>query len=377
MMKVLIHGFYGAGNAGDDAILHSIIRTLKQVDHQIEIVVIAWSKNIKAYYGDEKIDYIYGLNFKRITQALKESALLIVGGGGLFQDYNTFAPENLFSDQKGALNYYSAPIILAKMLNVKTMLYAVGIGPLASEESKRAMKWIGEIADEITVRDTTSFQLLTSLGITKHQLSADPAIILPAARSTSVAPFVKRTPSHKYIGLNLRQWSYDRKSAKQAEYQLISILNHLSKRYEVTFVIMTFNKLPSELEKARTLAQRLKGDSLILPYDGSPAEYKAVCKRVDLMIAMRLHASIFALSEGVPSIGLSYDDKVSGLYQELDLKPYCFPIEKIDVSSLRMIIEDCLTNPQNHRQLIQDNVTALQERERINQTVLMKMLGGM
>ncbi|MGP3610271.1 polysaccharide pyruvyl transferase family protein [Anoxybacillus sp. PDR2] len=375
-MKVLIHGFYGAGNAGDDAILHSIIRTLKQVNHQIEIVVIAWSKNIKAYYGDEKIDYIYGLDFKRIAQALKESALLIVGGGGLFQDYNTFAPENLFIDQKGALNYYSAPIILAKMLNIKTMLYAVGVGPLASEESKRAMKWIGEMVDSITVRDAASAQLLTSLGISKQQLSADPVITLPAADQTNFS-LNKKTSLHKYIGLNLRNWSYDRKSAKKAEHQLISVLNQLSEKYLVTFVIMSFNKLPSELEKARQLAKRLKGDSLILPYDCSPEEYKSMCRELDLMIAMRLHASIFALSEGVPSIGLSYDDKVSGLYQELDLKPYCFPIEEIDISSLRMLIEDCLINPQNHRRLIQDNVTVLQERERINQTVLMKMLGGM
>ncbi|TES46075.1 hypothetical protein E2L07_19755 [Halalkalibacterium halodurans] len=179
-MKVLIHGFYGAGNAGDDAILHVIINQLQSINKNVEVTVVIRSKQLKPYYGTANVNYILGLNFEEITKVLKESSLLIVGGGGLFQDYNESHPENLFHNQEGALNYYLAPIILAKMLNVKTMLYGVGIGPLSQEDSLKTMKWIADIVDAITVRDQDSFQILNSLGITKHVLSADPALQLRA-----------------------------------------------------------------------------------------------------------------------------------------------------------------------------------------------------
>ena len=45
MTKILISGFYGSGNVGDEAILESMINRIKKIDSETELTVI--SKNQK------------------------------------------------------------------------------------------------------------------------------------------------------------------------------------------------------------------------------------------------------------------------------------------------------------------------------------------
>lgn len=371
-MKVFIHGFYGAGNAGDDAILHAIIDRLKQIYPSTKIAVSIRSKNIKAYFGEESIEYVLGTDIAGVSRIVKECSLVIVGGGGLFQDYNTFEPENLFLRQKGAINYYSYPIIIAKMLNIKVMLYAVGIGPLTSAASQTAMKWIADNVDEITVRDQQSYQLLQDLGVKHHVLSADPVINLDSA--TVKLPQSLAKSSGLKVGLNLRNWSYATDKLKQLEHQLIPLLNNLSDVHTIHYYIFPFNNLPSEVEKAKQLAKQLTGKVDIIPYSVSPQEYKYYFKQLDLLVAMRLHASIFAIYEGVPSIGISYDDKVSLFYEEHQLEHYCFSLYEDNFPELRDLLSDCIIRPDYHKNVLKDKLGLLLKRETENRRILRRAL---
>ncbi|WP_339149675.1 MULTISPECIES: polysaccharide pyruvyl transferase family protein [unclassified Sutcliffiella] len=371
-MKVFIHGFYGAGNAGDDAILHSIIDRLKQINPNIDIAVSIRSKNIQAYFGEESIDYVLGTDIAGVSRIIKESSLVIVGGGGLFQDYNSFEPENLFLRQKGAINYYSYPIIVAKMLNIKVMLYAVGIGPLTSSQSQTAMKWIADNVDEITVRDQQSYNLLQKLGVTHQVLSADPVIKLESVQ-VKLPKNLAKSPGLK-VGLNLRNWSYASEKLKKLEHQLIPLLNNLATVYPIHYYIFPFNNLPSEVEKAKQLAMQLTGKVDIIPYTVSPKEYKYYFKQMDLLVAMRLHASIFAIYEGVPSIGISYDDKVSLFYEEHELENYCFSLYGENFRELHQLLLDCIKRPDYHKSMLKDKLALLLKREEENKRVLMRAL---
>jgi polysaccharide pyruvyl transferase WcaK-like protein len=52
----------------------------------------------------------------------------------------------------------------------------------------------------------------------------------------------------------------------------------------------------------------------LIPVAGRhPREIMAEAGRCDLMIAMRLHALIFAAAQGVPCIAINYDPKVEAL----------------------------------------------------------------
>ncbi|MEA3322035.1 MAG: polysaccharide pyruvyl transferase family protein [Bacillota bacterium] len=370
-MKLFIHGFYGAGNAGDDAILEAIIETVKEIDNNMEIVVSIRSKNIPAYYGKESIQYVLGTDIPSVSKELETCSLLIVGGGGLFQDYNSFDPGNLFTNQRGAINYYTYPIILAKMMAIRVMFYGIGVGPLEKPASRTAMRWIGELADDITVRDMESYQLLKEVGVTKQVLTADPVTRL----GSTYTPDANSMENNKQlkIGINLRNWTYAEEDAKMFQQQLIRYLHFLAKAFPISYYVMPFNKLPSELVKAEQIARRL-GNAEVIPYNSSPKEYKYLCQQLDLMIAMRLHANIFSIYEGVPSVGISYDGKVEQFFQEINLTTYCHSLSNYDLSSFKQIIQDILNNPAHHRKVVQDNLSVLKEREKMNKEVLAKAI---
>lgn len=370
-MKLFIHGFYGAGNAGDDAILEAMIETIKEINNTIKIVVSIRSKNIPAYYGKESIHYVLGSDIPSVSKELETCSLLLVGGGGLFQDYNSFDPANLFTNQRGAINYYTYPIILAKMMAKRVMFYGIGVGPLDQPSSRTAMKWIGELADDITVRDMESFQLLKEVGITKQQLTADPVTRL----DSTYAPAAEAIKNNKLlkIGVNLRNWTYAEHDAKIFQQRLIRYLRMLAKTLPITYYVMPFNKLPSEVVKAEQIAKKL-GDAEVLPYSSSPKEYKCLCQQLDLMIAMRLHANIFSVYEGVPSIGISYDGKVEQFFQELHLTDYCHSLSNFAFSPMKQIIQDILNQPNHHKKVIQDKLTILKEREKMNKETLIKAI---
>ncbi|MFZ5753320.1 MAG: polysaccharide pyruvyl transferase CsaB, partial [Bacillota bacterium] len=41
MSRVVLSGYYGFNNAGDEAILYAIIRTLRKIEPEIEITVLS------------------------------------------------------------------------------------------------------------------------------------------------------------------------------------------------------------------------------------------------------------------------------------------------------------------------------------------------
>ncbi|ART75837.1 hypothetical protein B4U37_07250 [Sutcliffiella horikoshii] len=370
-MKIFIHGFYGAGNAGDDAILEAIIETIKEINGKIEIVVSIRSKNIPAYYGKESIQYVLGTDIPAVSKELETCSLLIVGGGGLFQDYNSFDPGNLFTNQRGAINYYTYPIILAKMMAIRVMFYGIGVGPLQQPISRTAMKWIGELADDITVRDMESYQLLKEVGVTKQVLTADPVTRLGSTFTNEAHSMNSNKKLN--VGINLRNWTYAEQDAKLFQQQFIHYLHLLAKAFPITYYVMPFNKLPSEMVKAEQIAKEL-GNAEVLPYSSSPKKYKYLCQQLDLMIAMRLHANIFSIYEGVPSVGISYDGKVEQFFQEIQLPTYCHSLSNYDLSSFKQIIQDILNNTGHHKRVVQDKLAILQEREKINKDVLTKAI---
>lgn len=373
-MKVMIHGFYGAGNAGDDAILHAMIDTIKQINRKAEIVVLVRSQKIPAYFGRYRIRTVPGFDYESIYDEIKTSHLLLVGGGGLFQDYNRFKPYEIFKNQNGAINYYLAPILLAKMLQVKTMLYAVGIGPLEKEDSRKTMKWIAELVDVVTVRDQHSWMLLRNLGINHVQLTADPAIAL-AMEKVSVQD-VSNGVLQRKIGLNIRTWSYNEKKSQQAIDNIIQSLLSMQSKASVTPYVFPFNSLPSEEKLAVSLSAKLHGKPKVIPYNLSPVKYKFWVQQMDLMIGMRLHANIFAIGAGVPSIGISYDPKVKNFFRECNLPELCLDLEDVNAAKLQIIIQNIMNNHAYWKSRVQIARNRLIQRENGNRKILERLLTG-
>ena len=83
-MRVLISGYYGFHNIGDEAILKSIITALRQEKPDIEITVL--SNDVEHTKNTYNVDAINRWNIAKIYLELLKSDGLISGGGSLLQE---------------------------------------------------------------------------------------------------------------------------------------------------------------------------------------------------------------------------------------------------------------------------------------------------
>ena len=81
---VLISGYYGFGNLGDEAILEEAIKEISQFVDKQQIVVL--SANPKQTQECFQVRAIKRDDFRELTVLLPQARLFVSGGGGLFQD---------------------------------------------------------------------------------------------------------------------------------------------------------------------------------------------------------------------------------------------------------------------------------------------------
>ena len=113
--RIVICGAYGFGNIGDEAILESIIASIRVTYPGYKVTVL--SRNPKK---DSKIDgvdeAVYSLNPFAVLSVISHSALFVSGGGSLIQDVTSTR----------SLMYYLYTIKLAKFCGCKVMMYGSG-----------------------------------------------------------------------------------------------------------------------------------------------------------------------------------------------------------------------------------------------------------
>ena len=298
MNRIVISGYYGFKNAGDEAMLAAMIEVLSDIDPAIEITVISASPgDTKQRHG---VKAVYWLNYAAIARSLRVADLLISGGGSLLQ--------NVTSGR--SLYYYMSILMLAKGLGTPVMLYAQGIGPICGAVAERMMRWIGDRADLITVRDEGSLGELARLGIRKPvaHVTADPVLAIhPVGKQAGRAIFRRHAleGAKPMIGISVREWRgwthYKAVVAETAD----RIAEELGAR--IVFLPMQF---PEDVAAAEKIAARMRQKATVLQEEYTTAELLSMVGNLDLLLAVRLHALIFAGVMGVPMIGMSYDPKV-------------------------------------------------------------------
>ena len=160
MSNIVISGYYGSKNAGDEAMLSAMLEIFSELDPKLNITVISSDPDYtKIRHGVNAVNW---LNVIDILKVLYKADLLISGGGSLLQ--------NVTSGR--SLYYYMGILFLAKLVHTPIMLYAQGIGPIYGRFARRLMRWFGNHSSLITVRDEDSLKELAMLKITRPPIKA-------------------------------------------------------------------------------------------------------------------------------------------------------------------------------------------------------------
>lgn len=295
MPKIVISGYFGFENAGDEAILSAMIQALQQKIPAVRLVVLSARPKLTASrYGVKAIKrYAY----REIWSELKQADLFISGGGGLLQDVTS----------SRTIPYYLSLIALARFLKVRTMFYAQGIGPINGHIGRALTAFFAPKVDLLTVRDRLSAKELIDLGVNEEKIvvTADPVLALQkAGNGREILKQLGVKQEKPLLGVALRSWN----CPIDYENILFKVLKKQETEWQI--VLLPFH-FPADYEFLAAFREKLGGDTVVLDKPCSPAEYLAVTAELDLVLGMRLHSLILAFRAAVPFIGLSYDPKVS------------------------------------------------------------------
>lgn len=308
-MRIALSGYYGFDNAGDEALLSAITSSIKELAPDAEFVV--FSGNPVGTGKTHRIPAVYYKSPLKVMRSLLNSDLLISGGGSIFQDITSGR----------SLPYYIGVVALAKLMGRPVMFYAQGVGPINRKLSKFLMRLVGNRVDLISLRDQESARLLQEIGVTRPpvMITADPVLALQPETSDrdEIAAIcsdwgIKDKP---LICVSVRHWP----ALDGYQQHLALVLDKLVKGgYAILFVPMAW---PEDISESRLIMSLMEENSLIVDRKLNSKELQALIARSELLVGMRLHALIFAASQGVLFAGISYDPKVEAFIYSYGLEP--------------------------------------------------------
>ena len=296
-VKVVLCGYYGMGNAGDEALLVSLLQMLPE--GVTPIVLSGDPQTTQKKYGvascDRKSTFV-------ILNALKQSQIFIWGGGSLMQDSTSIASPI----------YYAGLMALAQQQGLKTIAWAQGIGPLNKSLTRWLTKQVLLGCDAISVRDTASAELLNSWQI-ESIIAPDPVWAMESQSETQELRNIDRPK----VAVILRSHPLLTSSRLQI---LIQAIQKFQQETNSHIVIIPFQPT-QDMAIAKQIATALENDSSLIDFK-DPVKLKGLFKEVKMAIGMRLHGLIMAAAEGCSCFALSYDPKVTQLMAEIDLPGY-------------------------------------------------------
>lgn len=349
MKNILLAGYYGFGNLGDEAILEMFLMYFRDSSNIKNVVVLSGNpEETNKRYNVKSIDRY---NIISVVKYLFKTDALVFGGGSLLQDVTS----------KRSIHYYLFLIKLAKLMGKKVVLLSQGIGPIVHESNLKYASKVLKKADIITVRDNMSIDILEKMNIEKSKVkfSADPVIGLGFKRER------KKDFDKTRICFTLRNW----KNIVLTE-EICKVVDKLyNDGIECVFICFHYNMdlfLLDELEnklgnKAKFIKNRL-----------TTQEAMEIIKSMDLLVGIRLHALILSASAYVPFVALSYDPKIDQFLQCLDMEVFTDMnnVNSIDSEALYKEIILKLNNKEQEQEKLEKSVNKLRETIQVNLDII-------
>ena len=357
----VLSGYYGFKNSGDDALLYAITESLKKYKPDIRICVLTADTNAtKLQYGCD----CYGrFNIFGVKKALKNTKMLLSGGGSLIQD----------ATSSKSLTYYLYIMKLAKKCGAKLYVYANGIGPLKDKNLKRAAKALS-IADMITLRESDSVSELERMGVSivNTSVTADPALILEG-NAEDAAEVMKKEGiplSSTLFGISVREWQdndgdFSRKVADIAEYA--------SKKHGLTPVFIPM-RYPHDVKISEEISDMTDCDSYVCRNNLSVKEILGLTSVCEAVFGMRLHTLVFAAGSAVPVVGIVYDKKVSGFLDYIG-QNRSVEASDMDVEKAKTYIDEIMENKADISRRLSEKREELKLFAYKNAEIAVEMLG--
>ena len=359
--RVVLSGYYGFRNLGDDAILLALRDQLHETVPGATL--LALSRRPEETREKCGVAAANRFNPFAVRRAIKSASCFVSGGGSLLQDHTSTR----------SLLYYAALIRMAKHYGKRIMFYANGIGPVETARDRERVRAVAEMADVITLRDEESLQALRDMGVRNPNIrvTADPVYAMPGGeRERGFALLTARgIPTDKpIIGISVRFASG--METNVAEFS--KFCDALGETATVVFIDMQQGADDAASAAVRA-KMRTTAFEVSAPYD--PQVMADILSGMDAVVSTRLHSMIFAACSGVPALGVVYDPKVTACAHALDM-PLAGDLEHFNAERALAVLRDVLDNRDAYIERLTTAAGALRERAKGNEVAFVELLEG-
>ncbi|MBR4400946.1 MAG: polysaccharide pyruvyl transferase CsaB [Synergistes sp.] len=285
VFDVLLTGYYGFGNFGDELLAEASKEILVRCGTDPDRIALlsADPAESERKFGVKAFDR---WKLSEVIKACRQSRILLLGGGGLFQD----------STSLRSCVYYWAVILIARICGMTVFAAGQSVGPLRSRLAFIITRHALSLCSKISVRDEPSMKLIEKLGL-KAEMTPDLALaaVIPAL-SASGCPTVLFNARPHYAAL---AEDAARKCREYAEKEGCLITG-----------VALADEDAAEMKRLEAEGHIKFREIFTLR---SLEDFAAEAASAYAAVGMRLHFVEMCLLFSLPVAACAYDPKVSGL----------------------------------------------------------------
>jgi colanic acid/amylovoran biosynthesis protein len=309
----------------------------------------------------------------------KVDAVIDLSGDSLSGDYGQLPVlEHLYS------------INLGSVFNIPTYLCAQSIGPLTNPRIRKIAISVFNRATLVTLREKLSDEFLKSIGVNEEKLlvTSDTAMTMDYMKETEARKIVEEregfTLPEKFVGLNLSaiiaKWVKDAGDNKEEyEEKYIKILARVAKELSNESSVVLVPHVTRDdtddrklSEKVMLAAKELGVKKIYMLKDHYIAqELKGIISLSEVFVGCRMHATVGAISTGVPTLAIGYSHKYKGVIgQKFDVEEMVLDVREVTYdefeSSVLNSVKDLLANRAKYTEKIMKHLPNIKVESKSN-----------
>ena len=340
-MKVLLLGYYGKANFGDDVLLkvtHSLVRELLP---GADISVCC------DRYIDDYLPTLLGENLCILKPGDSEHFDLIIhGGGGTFFDFSVQATCQLCVNKSisslGFENYVAIDGFIRRLLGKQRFSggrrigWGVGVGTY-TPSSKKLRHHIPTILDfdMFSVRDSESLKNLEYFKMSERAvLGSDLAFLSSFWMPSSLLHKSHQSGTRPRLGVILRDWHYGH-NANYLE-SFVEMLPQLQNTYELSLFIFDKRVDKDLLDVAKSYDTHVWN-----PPKTSFDDFCSLLAQQDVLVSSRAHGAICGAVLGIPSVLIEIEPKLKTIHEMLPQSTVLHPPDALSLEALLLRLMLC------------------------------------
>ena len=305
MKKILLRGYFGHGNLGDDLLLYEALEKCPP-DYELYILGDEESLNPFKQYRDFTV-------ISKTREILKNYfSMTMFFGGGIFPD-RTYNYRGYFS--------MIVPFLTSKVV----VMNGIGIVPKIGKKSKFWFRKLLNSVDYISVRDDISLEYVKNLKI-KHDCSncgdlfwGSSSLKKPLNITNLSGKILLICLAEPFSRIELENENINNRYKKFVKVMQDTIVYLLDKEYKQVFLPFFKNSDSILIENILT-DSRIKNMTIMnegLNFELSQIEY--LFKTASFGLCMRFHSKVLSIKNGLPFVGICYDYKSVSMLKESNI----------------------------------------------------------